>query len=393
MLVVAFALLAASASARPQDANTKRQASQLRNNYDFIIAGGGTAGLTVADRITAAFPGSWWLSHLSAPSSPGGADVLITETALVIEYGEIQEAPGSFDPPSLWQTPTPGQARTWTFNSLPSPEMKNKTAFVLVGQVVGGSSATNGMFFDRGSRFDYDAWVDAAGGGDGAGWGWKGLFPYFKKSVTFTPPPSGVAKRYGFTWDSSVYGGSTPIHSIFPPFQWADQGVMGQAWKELGVQKPRECAGGNKEGACWVPTSADPVTARRSYSRLGHYDAARRPNYDLLIRHQVIRVVYPRGLKSGGPPTVEVRSLADNHIFNITAKAEVIVSAGAFHTPTVLQRSGIGPAAFLKSAGIPVVLDLPGVGSNLQDHGGPQVNWNCTYTYLCQQDKQENALI
>jgi choline dehydrogenase-like flavoprotein len=149
----------------------------------------------------------------------------------------------------------------------------------------------------------------------------------------------------------------------------------------MGIQPRKECAGGDKEGICWVPGSQHPVTGRRSHAGLGHYaDVLPRANYDLLVNHQVVRVAYPKGPKCG-PPLVEVRSLADNHLFNVTVSAEVVVSAGAFHTPTVLQRSGIGPASFLNSAGIPVVLDLPGVGSNLQDHGGPPVNWNYTQPY------------
>jgi hypothetical protein len=148
----------------------------------------------------------------------------------------------------------------------------------------------------------------------------------------------------------------------------------------MGLPEPKECAGGDKEGICWVPTSQHPVTARRSHSEFGHYAAVidTRLNYDLLVKHQGVRVVYAKKPRhKSSPPLVEVRSLADNSLFNVTAKAEVIISAGALHTPTVLLRSGIGPASVLKSAGIPVVLDLPGVGSNLQDHSGPAVSWNC----------------
>jgi choline dehydrogenase-like flavoprotein len=149
----------------------------------------------------------------------------------------------------------------------------------------------------------------------------------------------------------------------------------------MGIGSPKECAGGDKEGICWVPASQHPVTARRSHAGLGHYaDVLPRANYDLLVNHQVVRVMYPNG-PSVGPPLVEARSLADGHLFNVTVEAEVIVSAGALHTPTVLQRSGIGPASVLASAGIPLTLDLPGVGSNLQDHSGPPVRWNYTQPY------------
>jgi choline dehydrogenase len=146
----------------------------------------------------------------------------------------------------------------------------------------------------------------------------------------------------------------------------------------MGVRAVKECADGDKEGLCWVPISQHPVTARRSHAGVGHYAAVNttRPNYDLLVKHQVTRIVYPNGIKSG-PPLVEIRSLGDDHLFNATAKAEVIISAGALHTPAILQRSGIGPASFLGTAGIPVVVDLPGVGSNFQDHSGPGISWNC----------------
>jgi choline dehydrogenase len=146
----------------------------------------------------------------------------------------------------------------------------------------------------------------------------------------------------------------------------------------MGIRVLDECAGGDKEGLCWIPISQHPVTARRSHSGLGHYTAVNgtRMNYDLLVKHQVIRAVYANGTSSG-PPLVEVQSLTDGRMFNVTAQVEVVLSAGAIHTPTILQRSGIGPASFLKAANIPLVIDLPGVGSNLHDHSSPGISWNC----------------
>jgi choline dehydrogenase-like flavoprotein len=78
-----------------------------------------------------------------------------------------------------------------------------------------------------------------------------------------------------------------------------------------------------------------------------------------------------------GTPLVEVRDLSDDSLFNVSAGAEVILSAGALHTPTILLRSGIGPAEYLESQGVDVVVDLPGVGSNFQDHSGPGIAWDC----------------
>ncbi|KAK0726044.1 hypothetical protein B0H67DRAFT_479878 [Lasiosphaeris hirsuta] len=341
----------------------KRHVSELRHDgYDFIIAGGGTSGLTVADRLSEAFP---------------------NKSILVVEYGDIEYAPGVWDPPKTAWGDTSGMSSRWALNSLPSPSLNNQGAAVIVGQSVGGSSATNGMFFDRGSRFDYDAWSDLQtddGRRDAVGWDWSGIYTYFKKSVTFTPPPISVANQLNYTWDKSVFGNTTPIHASFPPFQWGDHYAVRQAWLEMGIRLAKECATGDKEGVCWIPISQHPISARRSYSGVGHYSdvVGSRSNYHLLVKHQVTQVIYAHGDVEAGPPLLEIKSLVDGQASNLTAAAEVILAAGVFGTPAILQRSGIGPAAFLRRANIEVVHDLPGVGANLQDHSGPQVAWKYT---------------
>ena len=198
------------------------------------------------------------------------------------------------------------------------------------------------------------------------------------QSVTFTKPPPEIVKEHGYTWDLTAYGGSTPIFSSFPPFLWGDHTLLRDAWTEMGIETSKECAGGDKEGVCWMPNSQHPITARRSHSGLGHYASVlSRSNYHMLVKHQVTRIVYKNGL-SLGPPAVEVRSLTDDQLSNITAQAEVIIAAGALNTPTILQRSGIGSKSALSAAGISVLHHLPGVGANLQDHSGPALTWNYT---------------
>jgi choline dehydrogenase len=96
-----------------------------------------------------------------------------------------------------------------------------------------------------------------------------------------------------------------------------------------------------------------------------------------LIKHKVRRVLYSNTtLKE--TPKVEIQSLDTGEVFTATAKLEVILAAGSLHTPQILQRSGIGPADLLKRAGIDLVVDLPGVGSNFQDHGGITPSFSCT---------------
>jgi choline dehydrogenase-like flavoprotein len=130
---------------------------------------------------------------------------------LVVEYGDIEYGPGYFDPPTTWNEIAPNLATTWTFQSLPNPEVENKTALVLIGQVVGGSSVVNGMQFDRGGRFDYDAWVEAGGPefeSSDIKWDWNGIYPFFKK----------VSLGYGVNANLRSEGNATARTLSLSPF-------------------------------------------------------------------------------------------------------------------------------------------------------------------------------
>ncbi|KAK4224190.1 GMC oxidoreductase [Podospora fimiseda] len=282
--------------------NAKRHVSELNNNYDFIIVGGGTSGLTVANRVSAAFP---------------------SKSVLVVEFGEIVHIEGQFDPPSTGRK---------TDSRAPS------------GQLLGGCSAVNGQFFDRGSKHDYDTWTEVAGPDfakkSGIKWDWKGIYPSFKKSATFTTLDRAATKQYGYTWHHSAYSNDPKsVQATLPPFQWADIGVKIKAFKEMGLKAVKDCANGEKNGICWVTASQHPVTAARSHSGIAHYaNVQPRANYHLLLKHQAVKVIYPRGVKHG-PPIVQVRNRVDNTFANLTAKAEVILAAGALNTPIILKQA------------------------------------------------------
>lgn len=122
-----------------------------------------------------------------------------------------------------------------------------------------------------------------------------------------------------------------------------------------------------------MPTSQTPWDASRSHAGIGHYEViSSRPNLHVVTYHKVTRVIYSGDDLADQVPIVEIKFLNDSSVYNVTARSEVIISAGAVHTPQILQRSGLGPAALLKEAGIDVVLELPGVGYNFQDHAAAQ---------------------
>jgi len=134
-----------------------------------------------------------------------------------------------------------------------------------------------------------------------------------------------------------------------------------------GVSYPSD-SGSGETGAYWHPASVDPSTVLRSFARPGHWDGieAARPNYHTLTGQKVLRVTF-QGKKATGVIFVPADATDQGNARTVRAKKEIIVAAGSIRTPQILQASGVGPRQLLKEAGVPVVVDSPGVGSNFQD--------------------------
>jgi choline dehydrogenase len=328
-----------------------RRVTELRDEYDFVIVGGGTAGLTVAHRVSAAFP---------------------EKTVLVIEYGKIEGTVGYYDPAEDGR----GASRL-VITSPPVASVNNRAATVILGMTVGGGSAVNGQFLDRGSKYDYDEWARLGSpqfDDSLYSWDWENFGPSFKKSLFLAEPSKEHVDAYGYKWDASAYTGDS-IQASFPPFQWPVQRTGLQAYTEFGLETRTSCDNGDKHGVCWVPSAQNSETVERSHAGVGHYTrvADSLPNLDLLVEHKVTRLIIS---KNGTVPTVAFQPRAGGCIQTIRPKHEVILSAGAIHTPQILQRSGVASAEYLESEGIKLVEDLPGVGQNFQDHCGVPITFS-----------------
>jgi|SRR5687767_13074544 choline dehydrogenase-like flavoprotein len=160
---------------------------------------------------------------------------------------------------------------------------------------------------------------------------------------------------------------------------------MWNAFKQIpGYRFPKEAAGGDASGIYWTPNSINPKTERRSFARTGHYDGepAKRDNFHLLPAHRVTQLLLSQPFNSSDWVAEGVRFTPRDGDMpekprEVRAKKEVIVAAGAVHTPQVLQRSGIGPRGVLEAAGAIVKVELPGVGENLQDHPNLGMSYRC----------------
>lgn len=160
----------------------------------------------------------------------------------------------------------------------------------------------------------------------------------------------------------------------FDPFLMSTE-LQWNAWLDLGIKPTKEGAGGEALGLFWIPSAMNPKSETRSYSKTGHFDpSSLRKNYHLLTGHKTKDIVISNSRAVG--ITIEARNI-DSTVTTITATKEVVLAAGAFGSPMLLQRSGVGPRALLESAGIEVQVDLPGVGQNFQDHAATLLLYSC----------------
>lgn len=214
-------------------------------------------------------------------------------------------------------------------------------------RVMGGGSAVMGMWALRGRPSDYDAWRDAGA----VGWGWSDVLPFFKRLETDRDFPD------------DLHGTSGPIvvHRT-PPAQWPDfvKALAGVA-EQAGLPLLEDINGDFRDGVFPVPVTND--GARRTSSASGYLtpEVRRRPNLVILSQTEVQRLVFSGRAVTG----LELTSADGSRVLGCR---QAVLSAGAIGSPALLLRSGIGPAAALAALGIQPVVDLPGVGGNLQNH-------------------------
>ncbi|KAM5354655.1 hypothetical protein ACJ41O_001302 [Fusarium nematophilum] len=344
MAVTKFSIVAALACAQTVLATPwpSSQSSSLRKEYDYVIVGAGASGLTVANR----------LSENSAV------------TVLVIEAGDFDAKEDFVTIPGLAGGAV-GTKYDWNLTYVESDSLNGRNVSIPQGKVVGGSTKLNRMVFDRGSKSDYDRWASLGN----SGWDWNTLLPYFKKNEKFTPANDAITAEYGVSFDAAAHGTSGYMHSTYSPFFWPTTKNIIGAVKELGIGIAKDQANGSPLGGYFCPHNQDPVTVTRSSAREAYYDtASQRSNLQIVTGRQVTKVLTKKQSGKVIATGVEFAKSRDAAVETVRAKREVILAAGAIHTPHLLQVSGIGDKTLLSSLDITTVVDLPAVGQNFHDH-------------------------
>ena len=298
--------------------------------YDYIVVGAGTAGCVVASRLS---------------ENP---DLRV----LLVEAGGSDRTPILAMPAAV---PFAYRSKRvqWGYRSGPEPELSGREIDEKSGRVLGGTSSINAMIFNRGNPLDYDGWA-----ADGlAGWDYAHCLPYFKRMETFADG--------GDDWR----GGSGPMQVSRSPAKHRLYDALLESGVQSGWGVTSDHNGYRQEGMHIAQASIH-RGLRWSTNRAYVRPARRRPNLHVLSKTHVTRVLVADGSAVG----IEV---ADGPgAARISARREVVLSAGAFGSPKLLMLSGIGPADELRRHGIPVLADVAQVGQNLQNHPGVDVQWS-----------------
>jgi choline dehydrogenase-like flavoprotein len=298
--------------------------------FDYVIAGGGSAGATLAARLSE--DPSVTVCLLEAGGR--GDSILVRAPAAVVTM-----------------LPGHGKVNNWAFNTVPQPGLKGRRGYQPRGRTLGGSSAINAMLYVRGQRQDYDGWADM--GCDG--WDWDSVLPYFKRS------------------ENNERGGDD-FHGVGGPLQVSNQKsprpitrAFVEAARHMQIREREDFNNGDNEGAglYQVTQFHDRVRNGERCSAAAaflHPVMAERPNLTVITEARASRVLFEEGRAVGA---LYRKGKSE---FPVKARREVIVAAGTFGSPQLLQLSGVGRPQDITRHGIPMIHELSGIGQNMQDH-------------------------
>lgn len=306
------------------------------NTFDYIIVGAGSAGCVLANKL--------------------GADG--RKSILVLEAGPMDHDLMIHVPAGVhrtWHEPK----LNWNYHTEPEPELHGRSVFMPRGKVVGGSSSINSMVYMRGHPLDYDRWADECGLTQ---WSYEHCLPYFKSGET--------SDRGGDDWR----GGSGPLGVSKGSFENPLYDAFIEAGEQAGQGRSDDLNGFNPEGVARF--DATKKNGRRCSAAVAHLrPALKRGNVTLLVAAMAKRVLFTGNRAYG----IAFDHKGAERI--VHAGTQVILSGGAINSPQLLMLSGIGQADHLNDKGIKPLVNLPGVGKNLQDHASIILQYECTRSF------------
>ncbi|KAE9367407.1 GMC oxidoreductase [Stipitochalara longipes BDJ] len=319
-----------------------------QQSFDYIVLGGGTAGLTIAKRLaedkttTVAVVEAGTLYQVAAP-------VLTTTPAGDVTFVGTKESLPTVD---------------WGFYTAPDPASDSIARAYARGKCLGGSSARNFMIYQRPTVGSLQNWADAV---DDQSYTFNNFLPYYQKSAQFTTPKSTRAANASAEYNAAAFSATGgPLQVSYANTAQAFSSYMEGGLNAIGIQTVPDFNSGSLLGAQYCSSTIRPSDESRDTSQTSFLNEAASQgltNLKVFSLTMAKKILFDSNKKATG---VIVESNAIS--YNLTANKEVIVSAGAFQSPQILMVSGIGSSAQLSKFNIPVVSDLEGVGQGMQDH-------------------------
>ncbi|MBM3540955.1 MAG: choline dehydrogenase [Alphaproteobacteria bacterium] len=302
------------------------------SEFDYIVVGAGSAGCALAGRLS---------------ENPG-------HSVLVVEAGPWDRSLLIHMPVAMAVIKDEASVN-WQFPTEPEPHLYGRTDVYHRGKVIGGSSSINGMVFIRGNAADFDGWASMTGFPE---WDYAHCLPYFKRMENTAKPGDPYRGNAG-PLRVGTAPATHPLHEAFL-----------RAGEEAGHGITDDVNGAKQDGFCridWTIWGG----RRQSAARAFLHPALARGNLHVRVGTRVHRIAF-EGRRAVGVVVAE-----GGRETTIRARREVVLSAGAVQSPHLLMLSGIGPADALRKHAIPVLIEKPGVGANLQDHIGVYVRHAC----------------
>lgn len=311
-------------------------------SYDYVICGGGTAGLVLASRLT------------EVPS----ISVAVIEAGIDRSNDTNVLAPGLLT--ALYGNPD----YDWIYQTTPQAHANERVIGQPRGKQLGGSSAINYLAYTHASRYNIDSWSELGN----EGWTWDELEPYYRKEECFRIPPPAVADGLNTSYlDLSVHGTAGEIRNGFPN----EYGPLDEAWprayETIGLGASSDPRDGLAIGGYTILTNLDNRTSTRSYAANTYLTAAaNRTNLHVYTNALVTSISIESS--NGTHKATGVNYSVNGTKHSVSAKREVLLSAGSYGSPQILELSGVGDEKVLQRAGIEPKVCNEHVGENLQDH-------------------------
>ncbi|KAH9840900.1 GMC oxidoreductase [Rhodofomes roseus] len=318
--------------------------------FDYVICGGGTAGLTLAARLSE------------------DSDVSV----LVLEAGGTNLDEAGILRPGSWGSHFANADWTWPYKTVKQKAVDDTEYLWFRGKGLGGSSQINFMVWAKPPKEEIDDFERLGN----PGWNWKNYQHYVSRTEGFVAPSDGklddILKVDFSSWEVGREG---PMEISFPGLVDEVERCMVQTLRNAGIPSASQPLSGDPNGICLVPNTYDPVKNTRSYATTAFYTpVADRPNLTVLV-HATAHRLNTREAANGKLSAASVEFEYKDRLYSVDAAKDVCLTAGALKTPHILELSGIGRKDILDKISVSLKVELPGVGENVQEHLNLGVSW------------------